>query len=409
MNKEENKLDKDQILAQTIIQIEKQFGKGSVMRLGDESPRIKIESIPTGSLELDIALGINGVPRGRVVEIFGPESAGKSTLALSIVAQAQKLGGTAAYIDAEHALDPVYSKRLGVDIEKLLISQPDSGEEALEITETFVRSGIIDVVVIDSVSALVPKAEIDGDFGDSHMGLQARLMSQALRKLTGIVSKTKTCIIFINQIRYKIGVLWGNPETTSGGNALKFYASTRLDIRKIEILKSGDEAIGNRVRVKVVKNKVAPPFKQAEFDLIFNSGISIEGEIIDIGVKYEIIKKSGTWYSYGKDDIRLGQGRENSKQFLKENSQVKEEILKAIKNKITIKIEEGKEPSSIEEAIIFLYNLRHEDGEIISSIETIQIPWDGKGYGLRQLIHHIEKNNLKDELNKRIKEKVEAK
>lgn len=321
---------KTQALEQAISQIEKQFGKGSIMKLGDDSAKVRIPSISTGSLELDIALGIGGVPRGRVIEIYGPESSGKTTLTLHIVAQAQKTGGIAAFVDAEHALDPSYAAKLGVNTDDLLVSQPDTGEEALEITEALVRSGAIDIIVIDSVAALVPRAEIEGDMGDSHMGLQARLMSQALRKLTGIISKSKTSVIFINQIRHKIGVMFGSPETTTGGNALKFYSSVRLDIRKIEVLKTGDEAIGNRVRVKVVKNKVAPPFKQAEFDVIYNSGISIEGGILDLAVKLDIIKKAGTWYSYGEE--RIGQGRENAKSYLSNNP----EITKEIENKIKI-------------------------------------------------------------------------
>ncbi len=320
---------KNQALEAAIGQIEKQYGKGSIMKLGDESAKAVIPVISTGSLELDIALGVGGVPRGRVIEIYGPESSGKTTLTLHIVAAAQKLGGVAAFIDAEHALDPIYASKLGVDSKELLVSQPDTGEEALEITEALVRSGAVDVIVIDSVAALVPKAEIDGDMGDSHMGLQARLMSQALRKLTGVISKSKTCVIFINQIRMKIGVMFGSPETTTGGNALKFYSSVRLDIRKIETLKSGDEAIGNKVRVKVVKNKVAPPFKQAEFDIMFNEGISREGGILDMGVTYEIIKKSGTWYSYNEE--RIGQGRENARKYLIENKKMTLEIEQKVK------------------------------------------------------------------------------
>ena len=319
---------KAQALDSAIVQIEKQFGKGSIMRLGDESVKQQIPSIPTGSLELDIALGIGGIPRGRVVEIYGPESSGKTTLTLHIVAEAQKHGGIAAFVDAEHALDPVYAKKLGVSTDDLLVSQPDTGEEALEIVEALVRSGAVDIIVVDSVAALVPKAEIDGDMGDAHMGLQARLMSQALRKLTGVISKSKTSVIFINQIRYKIGVMFGSPETTTGGNALKFYSSVRLDIRKIETLKSGEDAVGNRTRVKVVKNKVAPPFRQAEFDIMFNGGISRSGGILDMGVKYEIIKKAGTWYSYG--DERIGQGRENAKKYLDENSAIRLEIEKKV-------------------------------------------------------------------------------
>ena len=331
---------KTQVLDAAIQQIEKQFGKGSIMRLGDDNPKYEIPSISTGSLELDIALGIGGVPRGRVIEIYGPESSGKTTLTLHIVAEAQKAGGVAAFIDAEHALDPGYAKKLGVNIDDLLVSQPDTGEEALEITEALVRSGAVDIIVIDSVAALVPKAEIDGEMGDAHMGLQARLMSQAMRKLAGIISKSKTSVIFINQIRFKIGVMFGSPETTTGGNALKFYASVRLDIRKIETLKNGEDAFGNRVRVKVVKNKVAPPFKQAEFDVIFDSGISREGGILDMAVKYDIIKKSGTWYAYGEE--RIGQGRENAKKYLIENAKMLAEVERKVKV-ITGIIKEDKE------------------------------------------------------------------
>ncbi len=320
---------KNQALDSAILQIEKQFGKGSIMRLGDESSKVKIPAISTGSLELDVALGIGGVPRGRVIEIYGPESSGKTTLTLHVVAEAQKAGGVAAFVDAEHALDPAYASKLGVDTDELLVSQPDTGEEALEIVEALVRSGAIDIIVVDSVAALVPKAEIDGDMGDAHMGLQARLMSQALRKLTGVIAKSKTSVVFINQIRYKIGVMFGSPETTTGGNALKFYSSVRLDIRRIETLKSSDEAHGNRVRVKVVKNKVAPPFRQAEFDIMYNSGISREGGILDLGVKYDIINKAGTWYSY--KDERIGQGRENSKNYFKENPGIAGEIEQKIK------------------------------------------------------------------------------
>ncbi|MBP7735306.1 MAG: recombinase RecA [Spirochaetes bacterium] len=328
MNQKEN-TQKAQALESAIMQIEKQFGKGSIMRLGDEDKVVQIEAISSGSLELDIALGIGGVPRGRVVEIYGPESSGKTTLTLHIVAEAQKIGGVAAFIDAEHALDPTYASKLGVKTEELLVSQPDTGEEALEIVEALVRSGAVDIIVIDSVAALVPKAEIDGDMGDSHMGLQARLMSQALRKLTAVIAKSKTCVIFINQIRMKIGVMFGSPETTTGGNALKFYSSVRLDIRKIETLKSGEEAIGNRVRVKVVKNKVAPPFRQAEFDIMYDSGISRVGDILDLGVRYEIVKKSGTWFSYGEE--RIGQGRENAKKYFLDNPAVAQDIENKIK------------------------------------------------------------------------------
>jgi recombination protein RecA len=326
-SKESNQ--KAQALDSAIMQIEKQFGKGSIMRLGDGDKIVQAEAISTGSLELDIALGIGGVPRGRVVEIYGPESSGKTTLTLHVVAEAQKLGGVAAFIDAEHALDPIYAGKLGVQTDELLVSQPDTGEEALEIVEALVRSGAVDIIVIDSVAALVPKAEIDGDMGDSHMGLQARLMSQALRKLTAVIAKSKTCVVFINQIRMKIGVMFGSPETTTGGNALKFYSSVRLDIRRVETLKSGEEAIGNRVRVKVVKNKVAPPFRQAEFDIMYNSGISREGDILDLGVRFEIIKKSGTWFSYGEE--RIGQGRENAKRYLADNPATSQEIEAKIK------------------------------------------------------------------------------
>ncbi|MBN2077946.1 MAG: recombinase RecA, partial [Spirochaetes bacterium] len=341
---------KAQALESAIMQIEKQFGKGSIMRLGDENMIVQVGAISTGSLELDIALGIGGVPRGRVVEIYGPESSGKTTLTLHVVAEAQKAGGVAAFIDAEHALDPAYAGKLGVRTEELLVSQPDTGEEALEIVEALVRSGAVDIVVIDSVAALVPKAEIDGDMGDSHMGLQARLMSQALRKLTGVISKSKTCVVFINQIRMKIGVMFGSPETTTGGNALKFYSSVRLDIRRVETLKSGDEAIGNRVRVKVVKNKVAPPFRQAEFDIMYNTGISREGDILDLGVRNEIVKKSGTWYSYGEE--RIGQGRENAKKYLRENPAAAMEIERKIKESVGLAAtggESGRAPEQEQE------------------------------------------------------------
>lgn len=323
---------KNQALDAAMLQIEKQFGKGSIMRLGDNPAKAQIPAISTGSLELDIALGVGGVPRGRVVEIYGPESSGKTTMTLHIIAEAQKLGGAVAFIDAEHALDPAYAARLGVKTEDMLVSQPDTGEEALEIVEALVRSGALDVIVIDSVAALVPKAEIDGDMGDAHMGLQARLMSQALRKLTGVISKSNTCVIFINQIRMKIGVMFGSPETTTGGNALKFYSSVRLDIRRIETLKNGDDSIGSRVRVKVVKNKVAPPFKQAEFDIMYDTGISREGGILDLAVKYDIINKAGTWYSYG--DERIGQGRENVRKYLKDNPAVSKEVENKIKKEV---------------------------------------------------------------------------
>ena len=315
----EENLEKRKALEVAMGQIEKQFGKGSVMKLG-EFKAMEVEAIPTGALSLDIALGIGGVPRGRIIEVFGPESSGKTTLALHVIAEAQKMGGEAAFIDAEHALDPVYAKKLGVDIDNLIVSQPDTGEQALEITESLIRSGALDVIVVDSVAALVPKAEIDGDMGDSHMGLQARLMSQALRKLAGAINKTKTVLIFINQLREKIGVMFGNPETTTGGRALKFYASVRLDIRKIENIKQDGEVKGNRVRVKVIKNKVAPPFREAEFDIVYGEGISKAGNILDMAVNMDIIEKSGSWFSY--DGNRIGQGRENVKKYLKENPEI---------------------------------------------------------------------------------------
>ncbi len=327
-NKDEANKDKSKALEMAISQIEKNFGKGSIMRLGADEIAEGVQVIPTGSLTLDIATGIGGLPRGRVVEIFGPESSGKTTLALNAIAQAQKSGGSAAFIDAEHALDISYAQKLGVKIEDLLVSQPDTGEQALEVTEMLVRSGALDIIAIDSVAALVPKAEIEGDMGDSLPGLQARLMSQALRKLTAAISKSMTTVIFINQIRMKIGVMFGNPETTTGGNALKFYSSMRLDIRRIEALKDNQETVGGRVRVKVVKNKMAPPFKQAEFDIYFNEGISRVGELVDLGVEKSIIEKSGAWYSYGGN--RIGQGRENVKEYLKDNP----EIAKDIENKI---------------------------------------------------------------------------
>ena len=316
-------IEKKKALEMAMSQIEKQFGKGSVMKLG-EFKAMEIEAIPTGALSLDIALGIGGVPRGRIIEVFGPESSGKTTLALHIVAEAQKMGGEAAFIDAEHALDPVYAKKLGVDIDNLIVSQPDTGEQALEITESLVRSGALDVIVVDSVAALVPKAEIDGDMGDSHMGLQARLMSQALRKLAGAINKSKTVLIFINQLREKIVVMFGNPETTTGGRALKFYASVRMDIRRIENIKQDGEVKGNRVRVKVIKNKVAPPFREAEFDIVYGQGISKEGNILDMAVNLDIVEKAGSWFSYNGE--RIGQGRENVKKYLKENPEMLEDI-----------------------------------------------------------------------------------
>ncbi len=329
-------------------QIEKQFGKGSVMKLG-EFKAMEIEAIPTGALSLDIALGIGGVPRGRIIEVYGPESSGKTTLALHIVAEAQKMGGEAAFIDAEHALDPVYAKKLGVDIDNLIVSQPDTGEQALEITESLVRSGALDVIVVDSVAALVPKAEIDGDMGDSHMGLQARLMSQALRKLAGSLNKTKTVLIFINQLREKIGVMFGNPETTTGGRALKFYASVRMDIRKIEMIKQDGEVNGNRVRVKVIKNKVAPPFREAEFDVVYGQGISKEGNILDMAVNLNIVEKAGSWFSYNTE--RIGQGRENVKRYLKEHPDMLKEIEEKVRQNFVKAFEQslGEETSKEEE------------------------------------------------------------
>ncbi len=315
---------KDKALDMAITQIERQYGKGSIMRLGEGASRSEIGVIPTGSVGLDNALGVGGVPRGRIVEVFGPESSGKTTLVLHIIANAQKRGGMAAFVDAEHALDPDYAGKLGVDIDNLLVSQPDTGEQALEITDMLVRSGALDVVAIDSVAALVPRAEIDGEMGETQIGLQARLMSQALRKLTGSISKSRTCVIFVNQIRMNIGVMFGNPETTSGGRALKFYSSVRVDIRRIGSIKDGDQVIGNRTRTKVVKNKVAPPFRLAEFDILYGTGISYEGELIDLGVAHNIVEKSGTWFSYGKE--RLGQGKDNARKYLQENTELRDEI-----------------------------------------------------------------------------------
>lgn len=320
---------KNKALEAAMSQIERAFGKGALMRLGDHTDT-KIESISTGSLGLDLALGIGGLPRGRVIEIYGPESSGKTTMALHAVAEAQKLGGTCAFIDAEHALDPVYARKLGVDVDNLLISQPDAGEQALEIADTLVRSGALDILVIDSVAALVPRAELEGEMGDSHVGLHARLMSQALRKLTGSISRSKTIVIFLNQIRLKIGVMFGNPETTTGGNALKFYSSVRMDIRRIGAIKAGDETVGNQTRVKVVKNKVAPPFRQVEFDIMYGEGVSKVGELIDLGIKAGIVDKSGAWFSYG--DQRIGHGRDNAKQFLREHPDIANEIEKKIRD-----------------------------------------------------------------------------
>jgi recombination protein RecA len=329
VNIDENKL---KAIENAMSQIEKQFGKGSIMKLGEHN----IDSISTGCLDLDIALGIGGVPRGRIIEIYGPESSGKTTVALHVAAEAQKLGGAVAFVDAEHALDPSYARNLGVDTENLIVSQPDTGEQGLEIAEALVRSGAIDVLVVDSVAALVPRAEIEGEMGDSHVGLQARLMSQALRKLTGTINKSKCVVIFINQLREKVGVMFGNPETTTGGRALKFYSSIRLDVRRIDSIKQGDEIVGNRTRVKVMKNKVAPPFKQAEFDIMYNEGISRNGNIVDVGVKENIVQKSGAWFSYG--DIRLGQGRENAKNYLKENPEIALEIENKIRAKYDLPV-----------------------------------------------------------------------
>ncbi len=316
--------DRLKALDAAIGQLERQYGKGTVMKLGDPSAQMQVETIPTGSLSLDLALGLGGIPKGRIVEIYGPESSGKTTVTLHMIAEVQKRGGIAGFIDAEHALDPIYAKNIGVDIDNLYISQPDCGEQALEITETMVRSGAVDIVVVDSVAALVPKAEIDGDMGDSHVGLQARLMSQALRKLTAVISKSNCTVIFINQLREKVGVMFGNPETTTGGRALKFYSSVRLDVRRIESLKQSGEVVGNRTRVKVVKNKIAPPFKQAEFDIMFGEGISRVGDILDLAAENNIVNKSGAWYAY--DGNKIGQGRENAKNYLKENTQICEEI-----------------------------------------------------------------------------------
>ena len=326
-----NKDDKLKALDAAITQIEKSYGKGSIMKLGDSGTNMNIETVPTGSISLDIALGLGGVPKGRVIEIYGPESGGKTTVALHMVAEVQKRGGIAGFIDAEHALDPVYAKNIGVDIDNLYISQPDNGEQALEITETMVRSGAVDIVIVDSVAALVPKAEIDGEMGDSHVGLQARLMSQALRKLTGIISKSNCCVIFINQLREKVGVMFGNPETTTGGRALKFYSSVRMDVRRVESIKQGGEVIGNHVRVKVVKNKIAPPFKEAEFDIMFGQGISKEGDILDLAVKDDIVEKSGAWYAYG--GAKIGQGRENAKSYLREHPAVCAEVETKVREK----------------------------------------------------------------------------
>ena len=331
---------KEKALDLAINQIDRQFGKGAIMRMGDDHVSISDNIIPTGCLSLDVALGVGGVPKGRIIEIFGPESSGKTTLTLHIVAEAQKAGGYAAFIDAEHALDPEYAKNLGVNLDELLVSQPDSGEQSLEITETLVRSGALDVIVVDSVAALVPRAELEGEMGDSHMGLQARLMSQALRKLTGTVSRSNTTVIFVNQIREKIGVMFGNPETTPGGRALKFYSSVRMDIRRITSLKDGTDMVGNRTRVKVVKNKVAPPFKMTEFDIMYGKGISKEGDIIDLAIKGDIIEKTGAWFSYG--DMKIGQGKENSKKYLLDNPDIYSEIIKKVRSFMGLDVEEKK-------------------------------------------------------------------
>ena len=340
--------DREKALELAFTQIEKQFGKGAIMKLGQAESLKGIDTISTGSISLDHALGVGGVPRGRIIEIYGPEASGKTSLTLHIIAEAQKVGGVAAFIDAEHALDPEYASNLGINLDDLLLSQPDTGEQALEIVEVLVRSGAVDVIVIDSVAALVPKSELDGDMGDSHMGLQARLMSQAMRKLAGVVSKSKTCLIFINQIRMKIGVMFGNPETTTGGNALKFYSSVRLDIRRIAALKDGENVIGNRTRVKVVKNKVAPPFRQVEFDIIYGKGISKTGDLLDLGVAHDIIAKSGTWFSYKEN--RIGQGRENSKRFLEENPEISAEIEKRLRETLGLTASEKKPENDAEES-----------------------------------------------------------
>ena len=334
--------ERGKVLESAIAAIEKQYGKGSIMRLGSRDVLVPVSIIPTGSISLDAALGVGGFPRGRVIEIFGPESGGKTTMALHVIAQAQKAGGQAAFIDAEHALDPNYSRRLGVDVDNLLVSQPDNGEQALEITEALIRSGGVDVVVVDSVAALVPRAELEGEMGDPQMGLQARLMSQALRKLTGIVSKSRTCLIFINQIREKIGVMFGNPETTTGGRALKFYASIRLDVRRIQSIKEGDRVVGSRTRGKVVKNKVAAPFREAEFDIIYGEGISLEGDLLDVGVEQNIVEKSGTWLSYGGE--RLGQGRDNARTFLKEHTDIRAKLESALRKKLGLPASSSSEP-----------------------------------------------------------------
>lgn len=350
MSTEKLNAEKTKALENAMRQIEKDFGKGSIMKLGEASAKMNIEVIPTGALSLDIALGVGGIPRGRVIEIYGPESSGKTTVALHMIAETQKIGGYAAFIDAEHALDPEYARKLGVDVDNLLISQPDNGEQALEIADALVRSGAIDIIVIDSVAALVPRAEIEGEMGDSHVGLQARLMSQALRKLTGIISKSKCATVFINQIREKVGVMFGNPETTTGGRALKFYSTVRMDVRRIETLKNGNDMIGNRTRVKIVKNKIAPPFKQAEFDIMYGEGISHEGCIVDLGAEFDIINKSGAWYSYG--EVRLGQGKEKVKDFLKENPEMAAEIEAKIREHTIAKLVSAESGVSDAESVV---------------------------------------------------------
>jgi recombination protein RecA len=343
----DERTERNRAVDTAISQIEKQFGKGSIMKLGTKEAVVPISVISTGSISFDAALGVGGVPRGRVIEIFGPESSGKTTIALQVIAEAQKNGGMAAFVDAEHALDPIYARKLGVDVDNLLVSQPDYGEQALEIAEALVRSGAIDVLVIDSVAALVPKAELDGEMGDSHVGLQARLMSQALRKLTGIVAKSRTCLIFINQIREKIGVMFGNPETTTGGRALKFYSSVRIDIRRIGAIKDGDQVIGSRTKVKIVKNKTAAPFREAEFDIVYGEGISREGDLIDVAVNLNLVEKSGAWFSYKSD--RIGQGRENAKQFLRDNTDIREKLEVEVRKALGLHSEREKvQPTSVE-------------------------------------------------------------
>ncbi|MEG2199970.1 MAG: recombinase RecA [Anaerovorax sp.] len=361
-----NQGEKDKALEAAMLQIQKQFGKGAIMKLGDEGARMNIESIPTGAVSLDIATGIGGIPKGRIVEVFGPESSGKTTLTLHIIAEAQKKGGKAAFIDAEHALDPEYAKNLGVDIDELLISQPDTGEQGLEICEMLVRSGAIDIVVVDSVAALVPRAEIQGDMGDSHVGLQARLMSQALRKLAGSISKSKTAVIFINQLREKVGVMFGSPEVTTGGRALKFYSTMRIDVRRIESIKSGDSIMGNRTRAKIVKNKVAPPFKQAEFDIMYGKGISREGDVLDCAVEAKLVEKAGAWYSF--DGNRIGQGRDNVKNYLKENKEVMAKMEEALKASLIVPKPSDDDPEESlppDDAIVDELLKVDEDGVII--------------------------------------------